>query len=396
MPEYKSFRVFGCLCYPFIRPYNSHKLQYRSLQCVFLGYSFQNKRYCLDPLTGRVYVTPHVVFDETKFLFPTPSLTSDSSAGILTPAILSFPDFSPTHTSHSPSQSVLPLLNDSAHSISASTPTPVSHFESTSIPEDQDTCSTLALRMTTRLMHGITKKKTIFDLSATKISEPHTLSQALKDSNWTQAMDLEIAALHKNHTWDLVDQPAVVNIIGCKWVYKLKHKPNGSIDRYKARLVAKGYHQTLGLDYFETFSLVVKTATIRIILTIAINFQWEIRQLDVHNAFLNGELEEQVYMAQPPGYKDPQFPTKVCRLKKALYGLKQAPRAWFQRLSSTLLQWGFNNSRTNSSMFLHFGASTTLIVLIYVDDILITGSSSQQISSLITRLDSVFALQDLG
>jgi histone deacetylase 1/2 len=245
-------------------------------------------------------------------------------------------------------------------------------------------------------MHGITKKKTIFDLSTTKISEPHTLSQALKDSNWTQAMDLEIAALHKNHTWDLVDQPAVVNIIGCKWVYKLKHKPNGSIDRYKARLVAKGYHQTLGLDYFETFSLVVKTATIRIILTITINFQWEIRQLDVHNAFLNGELEEQVYMAQPPGYKDPQFPTKVCRLKKALYGLKQAPRAWFQRLSSTLLQWGFSNSRTNSSMFFHFGASTTLIVLIYVDDILITGSSSQQISSLITRLDSVFALRDLG
>jgi len=96
-------------------------------------------------------------------------------------------------------------------------------------------------------MHGITKKKTIFDLSATKISTPSTLSQALKDSNWTQAMDLEIAALHKNHTWDLVDQPAAVNIIGCKWVYKLKHKPDGSIDRYKARLVAKGYIKLLAL-----------------------------------------------------------------------------------------------------------------------------------------------------
>jgi len=141
-------------------------------------------------------------------------------------------------------------------------------------------------------MHSITKKKIIFDLSTTKILEPHSLSQALKDSNWTQAMDLEIAALHKNHTWDLVDPPAAVNIISCKWVYKLKHKPNGSVDRYKARLVAKGYHQTFGLDYFETFSPVVKAATIQIILTVAINFQWEVRQLDVHNAFLNGELEE--------------------------------------------------------------------------------------------------------
>jgi histone deacetylase 1/2 len=280
--------------------------------------------------------------------------------------------------------------------MSGSTSTPVSHSGLASIPEDRDTCSAPAPRMTTRLMHGITKKKTIFDLSATKISTPSTLSRALKDSNWNQAMDLEIAALHKNHTWDLVDQPAVVNIIGCKWVYKLKHKPDGSIDRYKAKLVAKGYHQTLGLDYFETFSLVVKAATIRIILTVAISFQWEIRQLDVHNAFLNGELKEQVYMTQPPGYEDPKFPTKVCRLKKALYGLKQTPRAWFQRLSSALLQWGFSNSRTDSSMFLHFGASTTLIVLIYVDDILITGSSSQHISSLITKLDSVFALRDLG
>ena len=100
------------------------------------------------------------------------------------------------------------------------------------------------------------------------------------------------------------------------------------------------------------------------------------RQLNVHNAFLNGELEKQVYMIQPPGYMGTKFPTKLCRLKNALYGLKQALRAWFQRLSSAILRWEFSNSRTNSSMFLHFGESTTLIVLVYVNDIIINDNSS--------------------
>ncbi|KAL6346953.1 hypothetical protein AAG906_006013 [Vitis piasezkii] len=173
-------------------------------------------------------------------------------------------------------------------------------------------------RVTTRSMSGITKRKHIFNLAAFKISEPTTLKQAIKDPNWAEAMQTEIAALHKNQTWDLVDPPKDVNIIGCKWVYKLKYKPDGSVDRYKARLVARGFNQTFGLDYFETFSPVVKAATIRIVLTIALSYRWELRQLDVQNAFLNGDLVEQVYMAQPPGFLHPNHPNKVCKLKKAL------------------------------------------------------------------------------
>jgi len=199
IPDYKSLRVFGCLCYPFIHPHNNHKLQYRSVQCIFLRYNFNNKGYlCLYSLTGRVYVTPHVVFYETQFLFTKP--TNDTLAEILTLAILPLSNpLTFTNNNDSP-PSFFTFTSDNSHSLSSSTTTPVSHSLPESIHKDQAPCSTPAPRMTTRLMHGITKKKTILDLSVTKISEPYTLNQALKDPNWTQAMDLEIAALHGNHT----------------------------------------------------------------------------------------------------------------------------------------------------------------------------------------------------
>jgi len=399
-PDYRFLKVFGCLCYPFIRPYNNHKLQYRSVQCTFLGYSFNHKGYlCLDSATGRVYTTPHVVFDEHKFPLATTSPSkNDISDMVFPPAIITTSIPSPTCSSNhsAPPSSTLPDISTSSYSTSSSELTPDSSILPELCPATPPSSSSPVPHMTTRLMRGITKKKPIFDLSTVKVSEPSTLKQALTDPNWTQAMDLEIAALHRNQTWDLVQQPSDANVIGCKWVYKLKHKSDGSIERYKARLVAKRYNQTHGLDYFETFSPVVKAATIRIILTIALSFKWELRQLDVHNAFLNGDLQKQVYMLQPPGYMDTTFPDKVCRLNKAIYGLKQAPRAWFQRLSSALLQWSFSSSKTDSSMFIHFGKSSTLIVLIYVDDIILTGSSSTQISSLNAKLNSVFALRDLG
>ena len=340
-----------------------------------------------------------MVFDETQFLFTTkasPSQPDDTPSNTLHPIIVvpsSDLPHSPTETLNETYIDPILLTVDPV-SLNKPATSPISPFSPESAPDVSIPDSSLPPRMKTRLMSGITKKKVILNLTA--ITEPYTLNQSLKDPHWIKAMDQEIAALHHNHTWDLVAKPSDVNIIGCKWVYKLKHKPDGSIDRYKARLVAKGYHQTLGLDYFETFSPMVKAATIRTILTIALSCQWEVRQLDVHNAFLNGELEEQVYMSQPPSYVDTKFPAKVCHLKKALYGLKQAPRAWFQRLSSTLLQWGFSTSRTDSSMFISFGKSTTLIVLIYVDDILVTGSSHMQVTALIEKLNSAFALRDLG
>ena len=140
-------------------------------------------------------------------------------------------------------------------------------------------------------------------------------------------MDDEYSALMDNKTWRLVPPVKGRNVIECKWVYKIKRKSDGTIDRYKARLVAKGFKQRYGVDYEDTFSFVVKAATIRLILSIAISRNWCMRQLDVKNAFLHGVLEEEVFMRQPPGYESSVSPRHVCKLDKALYGLKQAPRA---------------------------------------------------------------------
>jgi hypothetical protein len=149
-------------------------------------------------------------------------------------------------------------------------------------------------------------------------------------------MDEEFAALMSNKTWLLVPPTAGNNIIDCKWVYKVKRKSDGTIDMYKARLVAKGFKQRYGIDYEDTFSLVFKAATIRLILSVVVSRNWCILQLDVKNTFFHGVLEEDVFMRQPPGYEDSSSPRYICKLDKALYGLKQAPRAWCSRLSSKL------------------------------------------------------------
>ena len=200
----------------------------------------------------------------------------------------------------------------------------------------------------------------------------------------------------KNKTWEIVDLPKNKKPVGCKWVYKIKYNSNGTIERYKARLVAKGYTQTYGIDYTETFAPVVKMNTIRIIFSLAVNNGWNLYQMDVKNAFLQGSLEEEVYMTLPPGHKSEKELGLACRLKKSIYGLKQSPRAWYGKLSTYLISCNFKVSHADHSLFVKTEGTTKTIVLVYVDDIIVTGNNHTKIKKVQLQLKNKFEIKDLG
>ena len=233
----------------------------------------------------------------------------------------------------------------------------------------------------TRSQHGISTPKIHTDgtvrydkvrfvgLAATV--EPYNLVEASEHNDWKNAMDEEYNAPMKSRTWHLVPPAKVRNIIDCKWVYRIKRRADGEIDRYKARLVAKGFKQRYVIDYEDTFSPVVKAATVRVVLSIAVTNNWRLHQFDLQNAFLHGVLEEEAYMKQPPGYEVKDKHHYVCMLDKALYGLKQAPKAWYSRLSEKLQSLGFQPSKADTSLSFYRKGKITILMLVYVDDILL-------------------------
>jgi hypothetical protein len=208
-------------------------------------------------------------------------------------------------------------------------------------------------------------------------------------------MSAELEALAKTGTWVIVDLPPQAKPIGSKWVYKVKYKADGTIERHKARLVAKGYSQIKGLDYFDTFSPVAKLTTVRTLLALASIKQWNLHQLDVNIAFLHGDLEEDVYMTIPDGVTSSK-PGQVCKLLKSLYGLKQASRKWYEKLTSLLLNEGYTQSTADYSLFTLSTAQNFTALLVYVDDIILVGTSLDEFDRIKRILDDQFKIKDLG
>lgn len=185
-------------------------------------------------------------------------------------------------------------------------------------------------------------------------------------------------------------------MVGCKWVFRIKRKPDGSIDKFKARLVTKGFHQRPGVDFTENFSPVVKPTTIHLVLSIAISRGWPLCQFDVNNAFLHGSLTDEVFMKQPPGFVDKSCPSYVCKLHKSIYGLKQAPRTWYYALRTFMSSLGFACTKSDESLFVYKERGITTYFMVYVDDLILTGSDSTFLSRVVTALRSTFSIKDLG
>ena len=202
--------------------------------------------------------------------------------------------------------------------------------------------------------------------------------------------------MYENQVWDLVVPPLNSKPVGSKWVFKKKTDMHGNLNTYKAILLAKGFTQTQGVDYDETFSPVTMLKSIRILFAIAAHYDYEIWQMDVKTAFLNGYLEEDVYMIQPEGFVDPQHPNKVCKLKKSIYGLKQASRTWNHRFDEEVKKFGFIKNGDEACVYKKASGSIITFLVLYVDDILLFGNDIPTMEGVKAWLGSCFSIKDLG
>ncbi|KAI3736061.1 hypothetical protein L6452_15593 [Arctium lappa] len=226
--------------------------------------------------------------------------------------------------------------------------------------------------------------------------EPKTYSEAACDRDWQDAMKKELEAIEKNHTWSLSILPRGHRAIGLKWVFKLKKDAAGNVTKHKARLVAKGYVQQKGVDLEEVFAPVARLETIRTLLALAAVDGWKVHHLDVKSTFLNGDLQEEVYVSQPDGFAIEGKEHMVYRLNKALYGLRQAPRAWNIRLDKTLKELGFQRCPQEQAVYKLQSSKMMLIVGVYVDDLIVTGTSEEQVAAFKKQMQKVFDMSDLG
>ncbi|CAN1766532.1 Retrovirus-related Pol polyprotein from transposon TNT 1-94 [Linum perenne] len=414
--DYDQLRVFGCLTYASTIAQHRSKLDHRAHPCVFLGFPSSTKGYILyDIASNQTIISRDVVFHESIFPFTCPKNFVIGSGDYNTLArffdSINSIDLVSEDTNRtdlnirqnifrSPNRPDSSKLNPSQELKPNSPQTTVKRTRRRPSHLADYYCNTI----TTQVKYPIQSYLSLSQLSVnygktilaiSNESEPSSYKDAISNPKWIDAMTSELNSLHTTNTWTLVPLPQNKKPIGCKWVYKIKYKADGSVERYKARLVAKGYTQTAGIDYVDTFAPVAKMTTVRALLALASIKGWFLHQLDVNTAFLHGDLFEEVYMKPPLGLSL-DSPNLVCRLNKSLYGLKQASRQWNFKLTEFLQSLGFVQSKADYSLFTKQSNKLFLAVLVYVDDIIMTGNDIQGIKDLKTNLHDKFTIKDIG
>ncbi|CAO2836221.1 unnamed protein product [Amaranthus hypochondriacus] len=376
-PNVEHFRVFGCIAYAQIPEAKRKKLDDRGEKCIFIGYSSQSKAYKLyNPISGKLIESRDVIFSEGE------SWKWDDQEKEKEKIVFEEYDDVKEKSSEQTPQNTPRNNNDSS---SPST-------------EESDSSSKTPVKMRSlRDIYEATNEVNEVDLFCLYADhEPINFEEALGEEEWRSAMKEEIRSIEKNDTWELATLPKGHKAIGVKWVYKIKRGADGSIDRYKARLVAKGYKQKYGIDYDEVFAPVARLDTVRMMISLAAHHKWKIYQLDVKSAFLNGILEEEVYVEQPEGFVIKGEDDKVLHLKKALYGLKQAPRAWNTRIDGYLIQNGFTKCPYEHAVYVKTNGDDILIVSLYVDDLLFTGNCQSMFNDFKEAMFKEFEMTDCG
>ncbi|KAJ9540324.1 hypothetical protein OSB04_026830 [Centaurea solstitialis] len=437
-PSYDHLRIFGCLVYVKDNKKGGDKFGVRGRPCVFVGYPHAQRGYrVFDLETRKTYTSRDVKFIENVFPFKDtniepriPELVTqranewdedfighkDGNPPVVVQDEASTQDHLQEHV---PPQEDTLVEEEMAQNSSQSTVEPENEnlrrsdrtkrqpkrLDSyvTEIPQSIDHSQPIANSGTSTvypLSNFVSYNKFSSTHKAclaaiTSHDEPKYYHQAVKNDQWREAMKQEIQALEESKTWTLEPLPPGKKAIDSKWVYKIKYKPNGEIERYKARLVAKGFTQVEGIDFHETFAPVAKLVTMRSLLAVSAKKNWAIHQLDVNNAFLHGDLVEDVYMKIPQGFAK-SGETRVCKLRKSLYGLRQASRNWYHKFTRALLDIGFRQSRADHSLFIFKTSGIYVAALIYVDDVILAGNDERKIADVKAYLDGKFSIKDLG
>lgn len=394
-PNISHIRVFGCVAHMKVPKVNVSKLDDRSMKVINLGREPGSKAYRLyEPDSGRLFVSRDVMFDEMKS-WPWNQPGEDYE---LHSRSFSVPDEYGVDTHEDASQNEEESLeNQDGDSNSGGETVRTPPASPTLNPDNyDDSCEPKCFRRLSDVYRCTEEVEMEDELLLMGIDEPENFKQAEKGREWKHAMNREIESIEKNGTWYLTELPEGHKVIGLKWIYKLKKDADGKIIKYKARLVAKGYVQERGVDFDEIFAPVTRLETVRLLLALAAKKGWEVHHLDVKTAFLNGEICEEVYVAQPEGYVKKGQEKMVYRLLKALYGLRQAPRAWYAKLSSCLENLGFKRCAYEHAVYIRQSKGENLIVGVYVDDLLITGTSVSIIEEFKEQMNHIFEMSDMG